>query len=219
VENYRGDRTLDVRDLKVALRALRSLAREGEWELDLDETIDQTARNAGDIEIVEQRARKNRLHVVLLMDAGGSMAPHAEQVERLFSAAKAMKTFKTFRHLFFHNCVYQYLHEDFEQMKRVPTHEVLASLTPQHRLIFVGDASMAPYELFSSFSWPTDHALPGIDWLRRMHERCPASVWLNPDPQAYWRHPTVETIGRIFPMYPLSVHGLRESIKKLRAPV
>jgi len=218
-QSYRGDHVLDLRDLQVALRALRNLAREGEFELDLDETIDKTAKNAGDIDIVERRARQNRLHVVLLMDAGGSMAPHADKVERLFSAAKRLKTFKTFRHLFFHNCVYQNLYEDFDQMKRVPTHDVLASLTPQHRLLFVGDASMAPYELFSSFSWPNEAALPGIDWLKRFHERCPASIWLNPDPHDYWRHPTVEAIGRIFPMYPLSVEGLRGAVRKLRAPV
>ncbi|MBW1879556.1 MAG: VWA domain-containing protein [Deltaproteobacteria bacterium] len=218
-ENYRGDRTLDVRDLKMALRALRSLAREGEYELDLDETIEKTARNAGDIEIIEHRARRNRLKVVLLMDAGGSMTPHVDEVEKLFSAAKQMKTFKTFRHLFFHNCVYQYLYDDFEQMQRVSTHEVLARLTPQHRLLFVGDASMAPYELFTTFSWPDDRALAGADWLRRFKERCPASVWLNPDPQDYWRHPTVSAIGRIFPMYPLTLGGLRDGVKKLRAPI
>ncbi len=218
-ESYRGDRVLDVRDFQVALRALRSLAREGLYELDLDETIDQTAKNAGDIEIVERRARRNRLHVVLLMDAGGSMGPHAEKVERLFSAAKAMKTFKSFHHYFFHNCVYQHLYEDFRQNRRTPTHEVLASLTPHHRLIFVGDASMAPYELFSSYSWPSETSLAGIDWLQRFHQRCPASVWLNPDSQDFWRHPTVEAIGRIFPMYPLSVLGLKEAVRKLRAPI
>lgn len=94
-QNYRADRTLDVRDLQVALRALRSLAREGRWELDIDETIDKTAKNAGDIELIERRARKNRLKVVLLMDAGGSMTPHVEKVEQLFTAAKRMKTFKS----------------------------------------------------------------------------------------------------------------------------
>lgn len=219
-EGYRGDRTLDLRELKVVLRMLRSLAHDGPMELDLDGTIDRTCKNAGDIEIVERRARRNRLKVVLLMDAGGSMAPHAERVERLFSAASQMKdTFKSFEAYAFHNCVYAWLYKDIEQLDKVATAEVLANLTPQHRLIFVGDASMAPYELFSPYSWPsTQPASAGIDWLRRMRERCPASIWLNPDPLRFWQHPTVSAIGRIFPMYELTVEGLKEGIKKLRVP-
>jgi uncharacterized protein with von Willebrand factor type A (vWA) domain len=218
-ENYRTDRVLDVRDLQVALRALRNLAREGSWELDLDGTIRRTCENAGDIELVEQRERANRVHVVLLMDAGGSMAPHYERVSNLFSAAKRMKTFKTFQSFSFHNCVYGWLYRDIEQLDRVRTEDVLASLTPAHRLIFVGDASMAPYELFSSYSWPGTNALPGIEWLRRFHQRCPASIWLNPDPRRYWAHPTVRGIGEVFPMYELTLQGLRDAVRKLRAPV
>ncbi|TNE86761.1 MAG: VWA domain-containing protein [Deltaproteobacteria bacterium] len=219
-EGYRGDRTLDLRELKVVLRMLRSLAHDGPMELDIDGTIDRTCKNAGDIELVERRARRNRLKVVLLMDAGGSMAPHAERVERLFSAASQMKdTFKSFEAYAFHNCVYNWLYKDIEQLDKVPTSEVLANLTPQHRLIFVGDASMAPYELFSAYSWPsTQPSSAGIDWLRRMRERCPASIWLNPDPKRFWQHPTVSAIGRIFPMYELSVEGLKDGIKKLRVP-
>ena len=97
--------------------------------------------------------------------------------------------------------------------------KVLAQLTPQHRVIFVGDASMAPYELFNSFGWPSDKAMPGIEWLRRFRAKCSASIWLNPDPPRYWQHPTVGAIGSIFPMYELTLDGLRDGIKKLRAPV
>ena len=122
------------------------------------------------------------------------MTPHVQRVEQLFTAARRMKTFKTFKHLFFHNCVYEHLYVDFEQLSRTPTHQVLADLTPQHRVFFVGDASMAPYELFSDWSWYSERAMPGIEWLRRFKERCPASVWLNPDPVRFWQHPTVTAI-------------------------
>ena len=219
-ENYRTDRTLDVRDLEVALRALRKLVREGRYELDLDGTIKRTCENAGDIELVEQRERQNQVHLVLLMDAGGSMAPHHERVSKLFSAAFRTKTFKSFTPYTFHNCIYGWLYHDIEQGHRVPAEKVLADLSPHHRLIFVGDASMAPYELFSVFSWPGgSNSLAGIDWLHRFRARCRSSVWLNPDPRRYWEHPTVRAIEKTFPMFELTVDGLRDAIKKLRAPV
>jgi len=219
-ENYRTDRTIDVRDFEVALRALRKLVREGRYELDLPGTIRRTCDNAGDIELVEQRERQNQVHVVLLMDAGGSMSPHHEQVSRLFSAAYRTKTFKTFTSYYFHNCVYGWLYRDFQQLDRVRTEEVLRDLTPQHRLLFVGDASMAPYELFNVFAWPgTAGHLTGLDWLRRFRTRCPGSVWLNPDPRRYWDHPTVRAIGQVFEMHPLTVDGLHRAVQKLRAPM
>jgi uncharacterized protein len=217
--NYRTDRILDTRDLQVALRALRNLAREGSYTLDLDGTIDATAKNAGDIELVEHRDRVNRVHVVLIMDAGGSMSPHYERVNQLFSAANAMKQFKSFEALYFHNCVYQWLYEDMEQLDRKPTRDVLDKLTPNHRLIFVGDASMAPFELFNAYGWNPDEKLPGIDWLRLFQRRCKASVWLNPDPPRFWQHPTVSAIGNTFPMYELTIDGLTSAVKKLRAPI
>lgn len=216
--NYRSDRTLEIRDMKVALRALRNLVREGAWEVDLDGTIDQTARNAGDIEIVEHRERRNQAHVVLLMDAGGSMTPHYEVVSRFFSAAEQVGCFKSFTHYSFHNCVYNWLYTDYENYERVPTRSVLENLTPKHRLIFVGDASMAPYELFSPFGWPHEGHMAGLEWLQRFRARCRASVWFNPDPERYWNHPTVRAIGDTFPMFPLTLDGLRDGVKKLRAP-
>ncbi|MFT4621998.1 MAG: hypothetical protein ACI8PZ_000650 [Myxococcota bacterium] len=218
-QEYRTDRTLAVRDMHVALKSLRKLLREGRWELDLDATIRRTCDNAGDIEIVESRARENQVHLVLLMDAGGSMTPHYEQVSRLFTAAEGIKTFKSFTSYTFHNCVYGWLFEDIEEGKRIPTCDVLARLGPRHRLVFVGDASMAPYELFSPYGWPMDEAVPGLEWLQRFRRRCPASVWLNPDPPRWWNHPTVRAIGGVFPMFELSVDGLSTAVNRLRAPV
>lgn len=220
-ESYRTDRTLETRDLQVALKALRKLQRQGRFELDLPETIDATCHNAGEIELAWRRERENQVRLVLLMDAGGSMAPHAERVSQLFTAADALGTFRTFDAYFFHNCPYTWLWTDFEAGERRPTADVLAELTPQHRLLFVGDASMAPYELFSMVGWGAaeDDRAPGIEWLRRLRRRCPASVWLNPDPRRWWDHPTVRGIGQIFPMFELTLHGLEDAVAALRAPV
>jgi uncharacterized protein with von Willebrand factor type A (vWA) domain len=220
-ESYRTDGALEVRDYSVALKALRKLQREGRWELDLPGTIDRTCKNAGEIEITERRERENQVRLVLIMDAGGSMAPHAERVTKLFTAAEAMNTFRSFEPWFFHNCPYNWLWSDYSSGERTPTSEVLAELTPRHRVVFVGDASMAPWELFSSTGWgfTESERLPGIEWLRKIRQRCPASVWLNPDPQRWWDHPTVSAIGGLFPMYELTVDGLRDAIRKLRAPV
>jgi uncharacterized protein with von Willebrand factor type A (vWA) domain len=216
---YRSDCTLDVRDLEVALRTLRALKREGSVELDLDATIEKTGKNAGEIEVVERPARRNQVHLVLLMDSGGSMTPHTERVERLFSAAARVRTFRSFKSYIFHNCVYDHLYVDPEASERVPTTQVLEGLTARHRVVFVGDASMAPHELFSAYGWPGMERLAGIEWLRRLAQRCPSSVWLNPDPPRWWEHPTVSAVRSLFPMYELSVDGLRSAVRKLRAPI
>lgn len=219
--DYRTDQRLQTRDLQVALRALRKLVREGRWELDVDETIDRTAHNAGDIELVERRERQNRVHVVLIMDTGGSMSPHARLVEQLFTAASEIKTFKTFTSWQFHNAPYGWLYKDYATWDRTPIADLLREWTPEHRLVWVGDASMAPYELFQpwgSGAWDGSgrSSLSGLEWLHMIRRRCPASVWLNPDPVRYWRHPTVEAIAATFPMFPLTMGGVRDAVKRLR---
>ncbi len=220
--DYRTDRRLETRDLQVALRALRNLAREGLYELDVDGTIQATARNAGDIELIERKQRRNRVHVVLIMDTGGSMAPHARLVEQLFTAASDTKSFKTFEAWQFHNAPYGWLYSDYATWQRKPIPELLRTWTPEHRLVWVGDASMAPYELFQpwgSGAWDGSgrSSLSGLEWLLAIHRRCPSGIWLNPDPVRYWRHPTVEAIGRVYPMFPLTLAGVRDAVKKLRA--
>jgi len=217
--DYRRDKTLGVRDFKVALRDLRHLVREGAETLDIDETIAESARNAGEIELVFGREKANRVRLVLLLDSGGSMAPHADLVDRLFTAAHEVngsRSFKTFEVWQFHNCVYRWLYKDYDQWERIPTADVIRELTPQHRLVFVGDASMAPWELFARHS---AGAVSGLDQLRRFREKCPATVWLNPDPQKWWSHPTVDAIGKVFRMYPLTLDGIRDAVRYLRAPV
>jgi uncharacterized protein with von Willebrand factor type A (vWA) domain len=217
-QNYRTDQILEVRDFAVALRALRHLAREGEEKLDIDETIDATAKNAGEIDLILRRDRKNRVKVALFMDSGGSMYPHTELVSRLFTAAKEAKGFKSFDHYYFHNCIYQHVWTDYEAGERLESGKVLERLDPDHRLIFVGDASMAPWELFTKSAALGMPAPSGLDRFEMFKRKCEASVWLNPDAKKFWDHPTVTAISTVFPMHALTLDGLRDAIRFLRAP-
>lgn len=224
--NYRSDSRLDVRDFQVALRALRKLTREGPEELDVDRTIRKTVDNGGEIDLEFTRVKQNRVHLVLLLDTGGSMDHHARLVSRLFTAAKEMKGFKSITTLHFHNVPYGYLYKDFATYQRVAIEEVLSGMSPHHRLVWVGDASMAPWELFGRYHgnpWGEPHSddagMNGLGWLKRIREVCPASVWLNPDPQRFWDHPTVSAIGGLYPMFPLTLDGLRDAVSQLRASV
>jgi uncharacterized protein len=220
-KNYRTDERLETRDLRVALKALRNLAREGRPELDVKRTIRRTADNAGDIDLVFRPGKRNRVHLVLLMDSGGSMEPHTRLVEQLFTAAKEAKGFKSFQALSFHNVPYGWLYRDYESYDRVRVEELLREWTPSHRLVWVGDASMAPWELFSAgyhdWTGKGGATASGLDWLKRIHEHCPASVWLNPDPERFWVHSTVSAVQAVFPMFPLTLGGLRDAVRKLKA--
>ncbi|HMF30232.1 MAG TPA: VWA domain-containing protein, partial [Candidatus Lokiarchaeia archaeon] len=147
-QNYRNDIVLDVRSIGLALKKLRILARVGQQdELDLDGTVDKTCKNAGDIEMVFRKKRKNNVKVLLLMDAGGSMEPFAQMVSRLFSAAHQASHFKKFKYYFFHNCIYQNLFHNIYQETKVATTWLLQNLDRSYRVIIVGDAAMAPWEL------------------------------------------------------------------------
>ena len=223
--NYRTDGQLDVRDFQVALRALRKLTREGRPEIDIDGTIRKTVSNGGEIELDFTREKENRVHLVLLLDTGGSMDPHSRLVSKLFTAAQEMKGFKSVTIWHFHNVPYGWLYKDYATRERVSIEDVLGSLSSNHRMVWVGDASMAPWELYGRYHsnpWGSSEeraGMTGLDWLRRMKDQCPAAVWLNPDPVRFWEHPTVSAIGGIYPMFPLTVDGLRDAVRKLRAPV
>ena len=218
--NLRSDRILDTRQIGVALRRLRVLGRDlGPEELDLEETIDQSARNAGEIDLVFRPPRKNRVKLLLLMDVGGSMDPHVELCERLFSATHAAQHFKHFEHRFFHNCVYEKLYTDVFRWRGEPTSRVLGQLDRTWSVIFVGDAWMAPWELVRSYGaidYFHDNREPGLTWLERVRERCPDSVWLNPEPNRFWNAPTVHLIRQVFPMFELTIDGLTEATDVLR---
>jgi uncharacterized protein with von Willebrand factor type A (vWA) domain len=217
--NYRSDLTLDIRQIKIALRDLRQLSRIGiQDELDIENTIDATAKNYGEIELIWRRARKNAVKVLLLMDVGGSMDPFASLCSQLFSAAHSSTHFKDFGYYYFHNCVYDSLYRDMERLESVGTEHLLHTLEPDYKLIMVGDARMGPWELterYGAIDYYERNEIPGIVWLKRLAEHFTHCVWLNPDAPRFWIHPTIQTIGKLFPMYPLSLDGLSQAVKKL----
>ncbi len=217
--NYRSDLTLDVRQIKLALKGLRQLSRIGpEDELDIEKTIDATAKNVGELELKWKRRRKNAVKVLLLMDAGGSMEPFAQLCSQLFSAAKSSSHFKDLQYYYFHNCVYDNLYRDIERREAVSTDHLLRTLEPDYKLLLVGDARMSPYELMEKYGaiyYYERNEVPGLDWLKRISGHFTHCAWLNPEDQRYWIHPTIRMIGRLFPMYPLTVDGLGLAVKKL----
>jgi len=217
--NYRNDLTLDVRQIKVGLRGLRQLSRIGpEDELDLDRTIDATSRNAGEIELVWTRSRKNAAKVLLLMDVGGSMEPFARLCSRLFSAAHSSTHFKDFQYFYFHNCIYDNVYQDALLYQAVSTNHLLRILEPDYKVILVGDARMATSELtekYGAIDFYERNEIPGIVWLKRIAQHFTHGVWLNPEELYYWNHPTVLMIAKLFPMFPLTIDGLGQAVKRL----
>ncbi len=217
--NYRHDLTLDIRQIEVALKGLRQLNRTGpEDELDLDKTIDYTAKNAGDIELIWRRSRKNKVKLLLLMDVGGSMDPFAHLCSLLFSAAHRSTHFKDFQYYYFHNCVYDYVYKDIERRDAVSTNHLLRIMEPDYKVILVGDAWMAPSELNSVYGaiyYYERNYKPGIARLKQIADHFTHYVWLNPESPNYWSEPTVLMIRKIFPMYELTIEGLQKAVKKL----
>jgi len=218
--NLRNDRVLDTRQIGVALRRLKKLAKdEGPEVLDLDKTIDESARNGGDIELIFGPPKKNKIKLLLLVDVGGSMDPHTKLCERLFSAAHRASHFKKFESRFFHNCVYEKLYTDISRWRGEATQDLLKKIDEKWSVVLVGDAWMSPYELTYSggaIDYYHDNVDTGLDWLKRIRRRCPKSVWLNPEPKRIWNAPTIRLIRQVFPMYALTVDGLSEAVDVLR---
>ncbi len=210
---------LGTRNIKLALRRLRRWAREGAAdELDLGATVRRTAEQ-GWLDVITRPERHNAVKVLLFLDVGGSMDPHVRVVEELFSAARS-----EFRHLeqfYFHNCVYEGVWRDNRRRwdAQTPTAEVLRTYGSDYRAIFVGDATMSPYEIErpggANEHW---NAESGAVWLRRLRAAWPRSVWINPVPEAAWGHsPSVAMIGAIFDgrMVPMTLAGLEAGIREL----
>jgi len=218
-KNLRQDITLDVRQFKVALKQLRQLHRQGPAEeLDLDKTIEATSKNAGELELVWTRSKKNAVKLLLLLDVGGSMAPFSRLCSRLFSAAHNSTHFKDFKYYYFHNCIYDNVFEDIERRKAIPTTQVLSTLSMDYKVILVGDACMAPEEMtkrHGAIYAAEKNEIPGIIWLRRIASHFPQAVWLNPEDPKYWNHTTIRMVKNIFPMFPLTLEGLNSAIKTL----
>ncbi len=218
-KGYRQDLTLDTRQMQVALRKLRQFVREGALdELDLEGTIDATAKNAGEIEVVVRPPRKSNTKVILMMDVGGSMDPYAHLVSRLFSATKKSSHFRELRTYYFHNCVYGVVYgsEKFDEPMRA--RDLLHECNREYKLIMVGDALMAPYELMAaggSAFLGDDRGIEGITWLMELEKHFERAVWLNPEPKKYWKGNTIEYVNRVFEMFPLTLEGLGEAVQHL----
>ena len=216
-KNLDGDVELGTRNIKVALKRLRKWARDGaQEELDLDATIRKTAEN-GYIDVQTRPERRNAVKVLLFLDIGGSMDPHVKMVEELFSAARS--EFKHLESYYFHNCLYEGVWRDNARRwdAQIATEELFRTYGPDYKCIFVGDASMSPYEIaYAGGANEHWNAISGEDWLRRTREQWPNSVWLNPVPEKYW--PYTQSIGmiqRIFDnrMAPMTLDGISSGMK------
>ena len=209
------------RSFKVALRRLRQFAREGaDEELDLDDTIRSTARNAGLLDVRMVPERRNAVKVLLFLDVGGSMDDHVRRCEELFSAARS--EFRHLEHFYFHNCLYESVWRDNRRRhaQRVPTIEVLRTYGPDHKVIFVGDATMSPYEVvYAGGSVEYWNEEPGAVWMGRLLARYGHAVWLNPEPVRRWETtPSIDILRKLMDgrMYPLNVEGIDRGVRELR---
>lgn len=210
---------LGTRNIKVALRRLRKFARTGAAdELDLDGTIRETARQ-GYLDVKLRPERRNAVKVLLFLDVGGSMDWHIGQCEELFSAARS--EFKHLEHFYFHNCVYESVWKSNARRasERIPLHDVLHTFGSDYKLIFVGDASMSPYEItYANGSVEHNNEEPGKVWLSRLLATYPHAVWLNPVQEANWGYTdSIRLIRHIMEerMYPLTVQGIDAAMREL----
>ncbi len=212
---------LGTRNIKVALRRLRKFAREGAADqLDLDNTIDRTARNAGLLDIQMVPERHNAVKVLLCLDIGGSMDDHVRVCEELFSATRS--EFKHLEYFYFHNFVYESLWKDNRRRhnERIPVMDIAHKYGADYKLIFVGDATMSPYEIaYPGGSVEHWNEEPGAVWLQRLLDTYPKSIWLNPEPEQRWDFtPSVRMTRELMGdrMFPLTVAGLDAGIKALQ---
>ncbi|MFZ1900133.1 MAG: VWA domain-containing protein [Azonexus sp.] len=211
---------LGVRNIKVALRRLRRFARKGAaTELDLDGTITGTARNAGWLDLQMRPERHNAIKVLLFLDIGGSMDDHIQTCEELFSAARS--EFKHLEHFYFHNCVYEGVWKDNHRRhnEKLSTWDVIHNYGPDYKLVFVGDASMSPYEIArpggSVEHWNEE---AGAVWMERLLNTWSRAVWLNPLPEKHWNYtPSIKLLQQLMGqrMFPLTIDGLERAMRSL----
>ncbi len=217
--DYSHEGPLTQAQMGEALKRLRNMVPAGPKDVvNVDETIYQTMKNAGEIEIVFDRHLKDRLKVILAIDNGGwSMEPHVPVVQTLFDYSRSQ--FKEIKTFFFHNTIYDHLWEDPPRLKKPFRVDELVRLDPETRFIIVGDASMAPYELMSpdgSIHIEERTRMPSYKRLRFIKETFPHSVWLNPIMAKEWRFTrTINTIREIFPMFELTIDGLDQAVTRL----
>ena len=212
---------LGTRNIKIALRKLRKFAREGAAEqLDLEDTIDKTARNAGILDIRMVPERHNAVKVLLCLDIGGSMDDHIRVCEEMFSAARS--EFKHLEYFYFHNFVYESMWKDNRRRhaERVPTSDIANKYGPDYKLVFVGDATMSPYEIvYAGGSVEHWNEEPGAIWIKRLLNTYSKAIWLNPEPEQRWDYtPSIKLTRELMNgrMYPLTISGLGDGIKRLQ---
>lgn len=218
-KNLDGDVELGTRNIKVALKRLRRWVRQGAHdELDLDNTIRSTAEH-GYLDVKTRPERRNAVKVLLFLDVGGSMDPHIKVVEELFSAART--EFKHLEYFYFHNCLYEGVWRDNARRwdAQIPTHEILRTYGPDYKCIFVGDASMSPYEIAypggASEHWNKE---TGQTWLQRARDHWTSNLWINPVPEKYWGYThSIGMVRDIFSgqMVPMTLSGLEKGMKEL----
>ena len=211
---------LGTRNIKVALRRLRKFAREGAADqLDLGDTIDKTARNAGLLDIRMVPERHNAIKVLLCLDIGGSMDDHIRVCEEMFSAARS--EFKHLEYFYFHNFIYEALWKDNRRRhsEKTPTLDITHKYGSDYKLIFVGDATMSPYEIaYAGGSVEHWNEEPGAVWIKRLLNTYPKAVWLNPEPEQRWEYtPSTRMVQELMDdrMYPLTIAGLDDAIRAL----
>lgn len=218
--DYDDEVELGTRNIKVALRRLRKFARQGAAEeLDLDDTIRSTAANAGWLDLKLVPERHNNVKVLMLLDVGGSMDDHIKRTEELFSAAKS--EFKHLEFYYFHNCVYDWLWQENRRRhaERFPTWDVIRKYPPDYKVIFVGDATMSPYEILQpGGSVEYNNPEAGALWLRRFTDHFPRHAWLNPEPEGLWQYrQSVAIIRQLMGnrMFPITLAGLESAMRLL----
>ncbi|MCI8740478.1 MAG: VWA containing CoxE family protein [Oscillibacter sp.] len=222
--DFRKDNTLDIRQFQTAFRMLRQLSVQAdgtEKVLDLEGTVQDTCGNAGTLQVRYKNPRKNTVKVLLLMDSGGSMEYYAGLCSMLFQAATKSNHFKELHTYYFHNCIYDQLHETPRLLDEgVPTEWLFRNYDASYKVIIVGDAAMSPYELRGRhYNWRQgDYGPSGLEWLERLRKQYPYLIWLNPEPMParldFWSQ-THYQLGELFHMYALSAEGLERGMRRL----
>jgi len=226
-KDFRQDTTLEIRHFQMAFRKLRQFSSRldgPKTELNLEETINETCDNAGNLKLVWERPRQNTVKLLLLFDSDGSMFPYMNLCNRLFHAVNKSNHFKDLKVYYFHNCIYEHLYTgpSCRRGRWVDTEWVFNNLGSDYRVVLVGDGTMAPSELMNKGGnnyVGLYNQVPGIEWLKSIKKKYPHSIWLNPIPEYNWPYTygefTLQKIREIFPMFELTIDGLDAGIKKL----
>ena len=222
--DFRGDNTLDTRQFQVTLKHLRQysgLVDLPPTKFDVDNTIQDTAEHGGMLTVRYKKPRQNTVKVLLMMDSGGSMDYYAQLCSALFQAVSKVGHFKDLKVYYFHNCPYTRVYQEptLDPGNSVPISWLLSNLSSEYKLILVGDAQMSPHEIFDPFPIHRENEpTSGLDCLHRLRERYCHTIWLNPDGPPAWDGEwtaSYDSIRSLFPMYPLTVEGIEQGMKKL----